>query len=107
MITIIIIAAVLYLLFHVAAGHRHYRRQRARGLSPNFYWSSVRGPYASVRTTESGRMYIKSGAAARRRWRHSRSAADRASSRGVSMSLCRVSRQLHARSASSETSSTG
>ena len=49
MITFIIITAVLYLLFHVGAGHRHYRRQRARGLSPNLYWSSVRGPYASVR----------------------------------------------------------
>jgi hypothetical protein len=48
-ITLIIIAAVLYLLFHLGAGHRHYRRQRARGLRPNFMWSAARGPYASVR----------------------------------------------------------
>jgi hypothetical protein len=48
-ITLIILAAVLYLLFHLAAGHRHYRRQKRRGLSPNIYWSSVRGPYASIR----------------------------------------------------------
>jgi hypothetical protein len=48
-ITVIIVIAALYLLIHVGAGHRHYRRQRARGLSPNFFYSSVRGPYASVR----------------------------------------------------------
>ena len=50
MIVVIIIAVVVaYLVFHVGAGHRHYRRQKARGLSPNFYWSSARGPYASIR----------------------------------------------------------
>jgi len=49
MITVIVIAVVLYLAFHVGAGHTHYRYRKAHGLSPNFYWSSVRGPYASVR----------------------------------------------------------
>lgn len=49
MIIVIVIAVGLYLAFHVGAGHAHYRHARAHGLSPNFYWSSVRGPYASVR----------------------------------------------------------
>ncbi len=49
MITIVIIAAVVYAAFHLGAGHTHHRYAKARGLSPNFYWSSVRGPYASVR----------------------------------------------------------
>jgi hypothetical protein len=53
-ITVVIIAAVVYLAFHLGAGHSHYRYQKAHhrsagGLRPNFYWSSVRGPYASVR----------------------------------------------------------
>ena len=49
MITIVIIAAIVYAAFHLGAGHAHYRHRKARGLSPSFYWSSVRGPYASVR----------------------------------------------------------
>jgi hypothetical protein len=50
MITAIIILVVIaYLGFHLGAGHTHRRYQKAHGLSPNFYWSSVRGPYASVR----------------------------------------------------------
>lgn len=38
-----------YLAFHLGAGHAHHRTRKARGLSPNFYWSAARGPYASVR----------------------------------------------------------
>jgi hypothetical protein len=41
--------AVVYLVLHLAGGHRHHRRQRSRGLSPNLYWSLARGPYASIR----------------------------------------------------------
>ena len=43
MITIAIIAAIVYAAFHLGAGHAHYRYRKARGLNPNFYWSSVRG----------------------------------------------------------------
>jgi hypothetical protein len=46
---VIFILVLLYLAFHVGAGHAHYRHGRAQGLSPNFYYSSLRGPYASVR----------------------------------------------------------
>ena len=46
---VIIILAIAYLGFHLGAGHAHHRYQKAHGLKPNFYWSSVRGPYASVR----------------------------------------------------------
>lgn len=46
---LIVFLVIIYLAFHLGAGHAHYRHQRAQGLSPNFYWSSVRGPYASVR----------------------------------------------------------
>ena len=49
MITVIVIAVIVYAAFHVGAGHTHHRYRKARGLSPNFYWSSVRGPYANVR----------------------------------------------------------
>lgn len=48
-IAVIVVIVLLYLMFHVGAGHAHYRHARAAGLRPNFYWSSVRGPYASVR----------------------------------------------------------
>ena len=47
--TIIIIAAIAYAAFHLGAGHAHYRHRKARRLSPNFYWSSVRGSYVSIR----------------------------------------------------------
>lgn len=49
MITVIVIAVIVYAAFHIGAGHTHHRYQKAHGLSPNFYWSSVHGPYASVR----------------------------------------------------------
>jgi hypothetical protein len=46
---VIVIAVIAYLAFHLGAGHTHHRYRKAHGLSPNFYWSSVRGPYASIR----------------------------------------------------------
>jgi len=49
LITIVIIAVVVYAAFHLGAGHTHHRYAKAHDLRPNFYWSSVRGPYASVR----------------------------------------------------------
>jgi hypothetical protein len=48
-IVAIVILVLLYAAFHVGAGHAHHRHARAHGLSPNFYWSAARGPYASVR----------------------------------------------------------
>lgn len=49
MIEIIALVAVGYLLFHLGSGATHHRYRKALGLRPNFYWSSVRGPYASIR----------------------------------------------------------
>jgi hypothetical protein len=56
-IAVVVVIVLLYLAFHLGAGHTHYRYQKAHytrhksdGLRPNFYWSSVRGPYASIRT---------------------------------------------------------
>lgn len=46
---LIIAAVLLYAAFHLGAGHAHHRYRKARGLRPNFYWSSVMGPYASVK----------------------------------------------------------
>ncbi len=48
-VAVIVIAVIVYLAFHLGAGHAHYRHARAHGLASNFYWSSVRGPYPSVR----------------------------------------------------------
>jgi hypothetical protein len=48
-VIIIIVVIVGYLLFHLGAGRAHYCYRKAHGLAPNFYWSSVRGPWASVR----------------------------------------------------------
>jgi hypothetical protein len=48
-ITVIVVAVVVYLAFHLGAGHIHHRYRRAQGLAPNFYWSSIRGPWASIR----------------------------------------------------------
>jgi hypothetical protein len=48
-VTVIVVVVIVYLAFHLGAGHVHHRYWKAQGLSPNFYWSSVRGPYASVR----------------------------------------------------------
>ena len=49
MTAVIIVIIIGYAWFHLGHGHANYRHARARGLRPNFYWSSVRGPYASVR----------------------------------------------------------
>jgi hypothetical protein len=40
----LIVLGLLYLASHLGAGHAHYRHRKAQGLSPNFYWSSVRRP---------------------------------------------------------------
>lgn len=48
-IAIIAVAAALYAGVHLGAGHTHYRYKKASGLRPSFYWSSVMGPYASIR----------------------------------------------------------
>lgn len=48
-ITVLIIAVIAYLGFHLGSGHAHYRYRKAHGLRPNFYWSSVMGPYASIK----------------------------------------------------------
>jgi hypothetical protein len=49
MITVIIVIVAAYALFHLGAGHTHHRYRKAAGLRPNFFYSSVMGPYASVR----------------------------------------------------------
>ena len=36
MITVIIVAAIVYPAFHLGAGHAHYRHRKAHGLRPNF-----------------------------------------------------------------------
>jgi hypothetical protein len=48
-ITILIIAAVLYLAFHAGHAHASYRHARARGhRGISLYWSTARGPRISV-----------------------------------------------------------
>jgi len=50
MITAVVVIVVLvYLAFHLGAGHTRHRYGKAHGLSPNFYWSMARGPYGSIR----------------------------------------------------------
>lgn len=49
MVTIIVVAVIVYAAFHLGAGHTHARCRKAHGLCPNFMFSSVMGPYASVR----------------------------------------------------------
>lgn len=49
MTALIVILVFVYLAFHIGSGHTHYRYRKAHGLRPNFYWSSVMGPYASVK----------------------------------------------------------
>jgi hypothetical protein len=45
----IIILVLLYLAFHIGAGHMHHRYRKAHGLSPSIWWSLGRGPYGSIR----------------------------------------------------------
>ena len=48
-ITVIVIAVVLYLAFHAGHAHANYRHGRARGhRGINLYWSSARGPWISI-----------------------------------------------------------
>jgi hypothetical protein len=49
LIAVIVIVVLLYAAFHIGAGHTHYRYKKAHGLSPNFFYSSAMGPYASIR----------------------------------------------------------
>ena len=49
MITLVVVAVLVYAAFHLGAGQTHHRYGKAHGLSPNLYWSLGRGPYASVR----------------------------------------------------------
>ena len=44
MITVIIVAVVVYLAFHVGAGHTHARYRKARGLALTLLQQLVRGP---------------------------------------------------------------
>jgi hypothetical protein len=49
MLTLIIAVVAGYLLFHLGHSHANYRhgkRQGRRGV--DLYWSSARGPYASI-----------------------------------------------------------
>ena len=49
MITVIIIAAIVYLAFHLGHGHANYRHGRARGRrGVSLFWSSARGPYITI-----------------------------------------------------------
>ena len=48
-VTVIIIAAIVYLAFHLGAGHTHHPLPQSPRPAPQLYWSSVRGRYASVR----------------------------------------------------------
>jgi hypothetical protein len=49
MLTVIIVIAVAYGLFHLGHAHANYRHGRARGRrGVNLYWSSVRGPWISI-----------------------------------------------------------
>lgn len=49
MITIIVIIAVAYLIFHAGHSHANHRHGRAHGRGGvNLYWSSIRGPWVSV-----------------------------------------------------------
>jgi hypothetical protein len=49
MLIAVIVIAALYLGLHLGAGHTHHRYRKAAGLRPNFMYSSVMGPYASIR----------------------------------------------------------
>jgi hypothetical protein len=56
MLTVIIVIAAAYLLFHIGAGQTHHRYRKAHGLRPNLYWLLGRGPYASVRLPDGFRV---------------------------------------------------
>ena len=48
-VTVLIVAALIYLAFHAGHSHANLRHGRARGKRGiNLYWSSVRGPWISV-----------------------------------------------------------
>lgn len=37
MITVIVIAVIVYAAFHIGVGHTHHRYRQPHGLRPNFY----------------------------------------------------------------------
>ena len=49
MTALIVVLVLVYLAFHLGAGHTHHRYAKARGLQPHLYWSLGRGPYGSIR----------------------------------------------------------
>jgi len=49
MITLIIVAVLVYAAFHAGHVHAHRRHRRAMGLDPRLTWSSAMGPWGSVR----------------------------------------------------------
>jgi len=49
MIELVIVVIIVYLVVHLAGGAHHHRRARARGLSPNLYYTYGRGIWGSVR----------------------------------------------------------
>ena len=49
MITVIVIAVLAYLAFHLGHSHANYRHGRAHGKrGVNLFWSSARGPYITI-----------------------------------------------------------
>jgi len=49
MTALIVLIVLLYLAFHIGAGHTHHRYRKAHGLDPHLYWSLGRGPYGTIR----------------------------------------------------------
>jgi hypothetical protein len=49
MITVIVIALVVYLAFHIGHVHAHRRYRRRLGMDPRLTWSSAMGPWGSIR----------------------------------------------------------
>jgi len=48
-LTVVIVIAVAYGLFHLGHAHANYRHGHARGhRGVNLYWSSARGPWISI-----------------------------------------------------------
>ena len=47
MVTVIVVAVIVYGAFHLGAGHTHHRYGKAHGLQPRVYWSLGRGPTAA------------------------------------------------------------
>jgi hypothetical protein len=47
---IILVIVLLYIAFHAGHGHANYRHGKSRKVNRvRLYWSTVMGPYASIR----------------------------------------------------------